>query len=171
MAPTAPGAEPDPDAVLAALGTELAAAVAAAVPGWVERCVAGALPEDAPDRAAVLARAAEAGRRAGEEVGERLRAVLGADVDDQPTTPLQVVRGVIGYPTEVLRRAGVPPVERDGFARDRLPDDRYGLAPASLAGVDPSLAETAMAWGAAKAVAHRHRHRRAAAEGHPESPR
>ena len=44
---------------------------------------------------------------------------------------------------------------RDPFAEERFPDDPYGLTPASLAALDPALAEMARIWGAAKAMTHR----------------
>jgi len=149
---------PDADRELATLGAELSSAVVAAVPGWVVGCVDRLLPADAADRAGVMARAEEAGRRAAKDVGEHLASLLGADVDRQSPTPLEVVRRVVTYPTEVLLEAGVAPVGRDAFARRRFPADVYGLAPPSLAALDPALAETALAWGAAKALAHRRRH-------------
>ena len=79
-------------------------------------------------------------------------------MDAQRSTPLAVVRGAVSYPTEVLRRAQVPPVPRDPFVSERFPDDPYGLTPASLQAMDPDLGELAIAWGAAKAMAHRRRH-------------
>jgi hypothetical protein len=150
--------EPDPDQVLAELGEELTARVSAAVPAWVVRCVEERLAPDAPERDRVLTRAEVAGRRAGQEVAAQLHALLGADVDGQRSTPLAVVRAAVPYPTEVLRQAQVPPVPRDPFVSARFPDDPYGLTPASLAAMDPHLGETAIAWGAAKAMAHRKRH-------------
>ena len=87
---------------------------------------------------------------------------LGRDIDDQADTPLAILRGAVEYPTEVLRRAGVPPVERDEFARRSFPTDVYGLAPANLADVAPELAEPGLVWGAAKAHAHLARRRREA---------
>jgi len=148
----------DPDDTLAELGAELAARVSAAVPGWVVRCVEERLPPSTPGRAAVLARAAAAGELARQEVAETLGALLVADVDAQRSTPLAVIRAAVSYPTEVLRHAGVAPVPRDPFVSDRFPDDPYGLTPASLPALDPDLAEPAIAWGAAKAMAHRRRH-------------
>ncbi len=85
-------------------------------------------------------------------------ALLKADIDDQRTTPLALLRTAVRYPTEVLRAAGVPPVERDPIQTRLLPDDLYDLSPASFADVDPALAEPGMVWGAAKALAHRRRH-------------
>jgi hypothetical protein len=149
--------EPDPDTLLAELGAELASRVTAVVPGWVVRCVDTFLPAR-PDRDAVLAAAEVAGLRAGEEVAADLRPLLAADVDAQRSTPLEVVRAAVAFPTQVLRDAHVPPVARDRFVVERFPDDPYGLTPATLQAMDPALGELAIAWGAAKARAHRHRH-------------
>jgi hypothetical protein len=148
---------PDPDHALAIAGAELAVLVGAAMPAWVVRCVEVRLPGPSADPA-VLAEAEDAGRRAGEEVGRRLAELLSDPVDVQRATPLEVVRAAIGYPTAVLRRAGVAPVRRDRVDELRFPDDVYGLVPASLDDIDTALAAPAIAWGAAKAAAHRHRH-------------
>ena len=138
----------------------LADAVEVALPGWVEGSVARIMAAWSgwPPDADVLEAAREAGRRAGAEVGAEIRALLAADIDDQWTTPLSLLRAAVRFPTAVLRDAGVPPVERDPF-RERLePGDLYDLSPASFADVDPALAEPGMVWGAAKALAHRRRH-------------
>jgi len=150
--------DPAPEKALAELGAELAARVSAAVPSWVLRCVDARMPRQAPGRAQAMARAAQAGRRAQQEVAARLDALLSQDVDAQRSTPLAVVREAVSWPTGVLREALVAPVPRDGFVSERFPDDPYGLTPASLGALDPSLGELAIAWGAAKAVAHRTRH-------------
>ena len=150
----------DDDAELARIGLDLADAVARAVPAWLEtsivRLVTAHQGSVAP---AVREDAAEAGRRAGAEVDERLRALLAADVDEQRRNPLDVVRGSVVHATEVLRRAGVPPVVRDEFDERFLPDDVYDLAPRSFADIDPALQEPAIVWGAAKAHVHLRRHR------------
>ncbi len=137
----------------------LARGVDAALPGWVERSVTriivayrGEVPPE------VASDAARAGQEARREVAGRVRSLLEQDIDAQTTTPLAIVREAVRYPTAVLRRAGVPPVERDEFAEARFPEDDYGLTPASWAEVGPELAELGMAWGAAKAMAHRRRH-------------
>lgn len=153
-----PGGELDPDTALARLGAELADRVIAAVPGWATRCVEDALPAAHPGRDAVLARAAAAAERARQVVAEALRALVRADVDAQRTTPLAVVRSVVPYPTEVLREAGVAAAPRDRFQSERFPEDAYGLTPATLQALDPALGDLALAWGAAKAMAHRRRH-------------
>jgi hypothetical protein len=150
--------DPDPDEALAQLGAMLADRVIAAVPAWVARCVDSRLPGGLPERDRVMAEAAVAGRHAQQEVAATLQALLAADVDAQRSTPLAVVRAAVSYPTEVLRAVHVPPVPRDPFVSERFPDDPYGLTPASLAALDPELGEAAIAWGAAKAMAHRRRH-------------
>ena len=105
-----------------------------------------------PGLAAELAvEASAAGRRAGEEVGPRVRALLLADVDHQATGPLAVLRQAVRFPTEVLADAGVGAVVRDEFEERAFPDDVYGLAPASFADLDPALHELGLVWGAAKA--------------------
>ena len=83
--------------------------------------------------------AAVAGRRAALEVGERLRALLATDIDEQRTNPLSVLRGAVVYPTEVLKAAGVAPVARDAFVEQAFPDDIYNLSPASWRDIDESL--------------------------------
>jgi len=160
---------PDPDVELRRLGAELAHRIAEAVPGWVEREVGRVLdawleaagPDaggPAAGRDAVVAAAAAAGRRAADAADAALGPLLASDVDAQGVTPLQVVRGLVGFPTAVLEAAGVPPVVRDPFVVQRFPDDPYGLIPASLAALAPGLAEPSLTWGAAKALAHRRRH-------------
>lgn len=160
------GVPPDPERLLAELGASLSAQIVAVVPGWVERAVAGILdawvatrPDGGVDRAALRREAKRAGAGAAAEVAGGLQALVGADVDAQWTTPLEVVRAAVVYPTGVLLRAGVPAVVRDSFAEARFPDDAYGLTPASLGAVDASLTDPARAWGAAKAMAHKARHR------------
>ena len=147
------------DAAVAERAGVLAAAVEAALPGWVERSVARLLVAWSGEAdPAVMAEARRAGVAAQSAVGGRVRSLLEADIDDQRSGPLAVLRSAVAYPTGVLRAAGVPPVERDAFAEEHFPDDDYDLTPATFADVDPSLHEPGLAWGAAKAWAHRRRH-------------
>lgn len=107
---------------------------------------------------AVMVVAREAGVRAAADVGSRVRSLLAADIDDQRSNPLSVVRSAVIYPTEVLRQAGLPPVERDSFTEERFPGDDYDLTPASFADLEESLRELGLMWGAAKAWEHKRRH-------------
>ena len=138
--------------------TALADAIEGALPGWVERSVARRMAEAGRSEPEVTAAAAAAGAQAGREVGPRVRALLDADIDEQRSTPLSLLREAARYPTEVLRAARVEPVARDEMQERLLPDDVYDLAPATFADVDPALTEPGLAWGAAKAWTHRRRH-------------
>lgn len=145
---------------VAGYAAALAEGIEAALPGWVERSVArimtqwsGAIPSD------VVAAGRAAGRRAQAEVGPRVRSLLDADIDEQRSTPLAILRGsALRFPTEVLAAAGVPAVARDRAAQELFPDDTYDLVPASLSDLDPELADTGIRWGAAKAFEHKRRH-------------
>lgn len=137
----------------------LADGVDAALPRWVERSVANLLVAYTGSAdSAVMVAAREAGVGARADVGARVRVLLEADIDEQRTNPLTILRQAVRYPTEVLRQAGVPPVRRDRFAEERFPDDDYDLTPTSFADIDPSLFDAGLAWGAAKAWVHKHRH-------------
>jgi hypothetical protein len=141
---------------IAVYADALAERVEAVLPGWVVAAVERIAAADAPTgtvEPAVLAAAAEAGRRAATEVGGALRALLAQDVDEQRSNPLAVLRRAVAYPTAVLHEAGVRPVARSEFDRRAFPDDDYALTPATWADVDPSLQEPGLVWGAAKAHA------------------
>jgi hypothetical protein len=144
-------------------GRALAEAIEEAVPGWVEQAVertllaAGSRPD-----AVVSERAVRAGRQAQAEVASRVRALLVADIDEQHTTPLAILRDAVRYPTGVLRDAGAAPVVRDADQQRLFPDDVYDLSPASFADIGPAVAEAGLVWGAAKAHTHLQRHARPA---------
>ncbi|HEV2811077.1 MAG TPA: hypothetical protein VGV93_11865 [Acidimicrobiales bacterium] len=143
------------------LAERLASAVEEVLPAWVERSVRRRLLDwtGAADPQA-MEEAVDAGHRASREVGDALRRLLAADVDEQWTNPLTILRGAVCFPTEVLRRAGVPPIVRDDFDERHFPDDDYGLAPLTFPDIDPALGDLGLAWGAAKARLHLMRHGR-----------
>ena len=134
----------------------LADAIDAVLPKWVDRCVRRRL-SPLPPGVATLDKAA--GARAAADVGGAVRELLLRDVDDQKGNPLALLRQAVRYPTEVLRAAGAPIVERDKFSRERFPDDDYDLTPANWSDIDPTLVELGIRWGAAKAFVHKNRHR------------
>jgi hypothetical protein len=138
------------DAALRMHAKELAAAIDAAVPHWIERLVHRYVPAADASAAAAAART---------DVAAGLKTLIAEDVDAQRTTPLSVLRDATRHATAVLRAAGVAPVAREEFAVRAFPDDVYDLAPASFADVDESLVEPGLVWGAAKAHAHLERHR------------
>lgn len=150
--PVADPANPDDEAALAAHAAALAAGIEAALPGWVVRCVVERADAWQPGLGARLRPAAvAAGHDAAAVVGPKVRALLALDVDAQATGPLALVREAVVHPTAVLAAAGVPDVVRDEFAERAFPSDRYDLAPAAFADLDPSLHEPGLVWGAAKA--------------------
>ena len=152
----------DDEVLFEALSERLRADIVAAAPAWVlgsVRRIHDAWAGGTPD--AVRADAEQAGAEAAADLDRRLGDLLVRDVDEQRTNPLSVIRGAARWPTGVLARAGVPPVVRDDFERERFPDDAYGLAPAGFADLGPGLREVGLAWGAAKAKLHLGRHRSA----------
>jgi hypothetical protein len=126
-------------------------AVTAAVPGWVERCVASVARTQrlALDGAADAIAAAGAAAQA--EVSQRLGTLLETDVDEQRGNPLDVLRRSVGHATAVLTELGARPVQRDEFAQRVFPDDVYGLSPAAFSDVSEDLTEPGIMWGAWKA--------------------
>ena len=153
----------DDEARLAELAEGLADGIVAALPGWVARCIADRSVGVTVDDAAVAA----AGQRAAADVGSRVRRLLAADIDEQRTGPLALVRHAVTYPASVLSAAGVAPVERDADAVRLFPDDAYDLSPASFAELHSDLRGPGLKWGAAKAHVHRRRH--GAHPGFPDS--
>ena len=150
--PTAPLA--DDEARLAELALRLADGIVEALPGWVARCVADRSTGAVLDEDVV----ADAGRRAVREVGPLVRDLLAADIDEQRTGPLALVREAVRYPASVLSAAGAAPVQRDADAVRLFPDDAYDLSPGSFAELHPDLRVPGLEWGAAKAWVHRRRH-------------
>jgi len=157
MVAVEPAANPIDDpadaAALAAYASTLLDAVGGALPGWIERVVAGRWHDwtgapAAPD----LRQAADvAAARARAEAIPALQALLETDVDEQRTNPLSILRGAAGHATAALAAAGVPPVQRDEQAERLLPDDTYDLGPAAFADFGPVVHDAGLLWGAAKA--------------------
>ncbi len=135
------------DGIDAALGPWVVRSVTEMMTAWRGECP--------PPVAQAAARAASEARAA---TIPALAVLLEADIDEQRTTPLALVRAAVRWPTEVLAGAGVPEVERDPFAVRAFPADVYGLSPASLADLSPDLVEAGIVWGAAKAFEHKRRH-------------
>lgn len=160
MAEGSADASADDLAALAGYAEVLADAAEAAIPRWIVRRArevlsAQGLALDAAGEAAL----ADAAAQATADGMPRLRALLAADIDDQPTNPLAILRSLVRYPSRVLVEAGARPVPRDEFAERHFPADVYDLMPASFADVDPDLHEPGLVWGAAKAHVHLRRHR------------
>ena len=133
------------------MAAALADAVEAALPGWVERCVERLVTAYRGDGRPARPRRSRPGGAPRPRSAPRCGALLATDVDEQRTNPLAVLRTAVRYPTEVLARAGVPPVVRGEFEERAFPADVYDLTPATWSDIDPSLQEPGIVWGAAKA--------------------
>jgi len=141
---------------LAEVSATIVEGVERELPGWVQREVQRIVDAwgrlDAHTRAEVGLAAQEGARAATERVSARLRELFATDLAAQRATPLEIVRTAYREPSEVLERAGIPPVERSVFDERMWPDDRYGLVPYDLGDLgDPQLAPLMLAWGMTKA--------------------
>ena len=143
----------DDVAVLAERGARLAAAVAAAIPAWVDRSLRRRAPEVTAEVVTALTTEVEA------DVLPRLRALLALDVDEQRQSPLAIVRRAAATVGGALDAMGVPPAERDDHQRSLFPDDVHDLVPATFADLSEEAGRAGIEWGAAKAFVHRRRHR------------
>ncbi len=131
---------------------QLAAAVDAAVPGWIGGALRARLHGAGLEPDAVLSARldalAESVRAA---IATDLGALLALDVDDQRANPLAVLRAAVGPANALLADLGVPAPRRDEFARRSFPDDTYGLGPATWSDVGEPVQEPGIVWGAWKA--------------------
>lgn len=141
---------------LAEYGRSLAEAIDQALPQWIANAVdsrhVGARPIGLTEKID------ETGQRAVDEIGAKIRGLLSADIDEQWTTPLSLLRSAVAYPTAILQDLAVLPAARDAEAIRRFPDDPYDLTPASLLEFGASAHEAGIHWGAAKAHVHLQRH-------------
>jgi hypothetical protein len=105
------------------------------------------------ERADAIDRLQRAATAASARVVAELTSLFSAGAVEQVRTPLEVVRSLRKEPTAVLGTLGVPAIERDAFEERALPDDRYGLAPRTLADLgDADAAPMLLAWGVGKAT-------------------
>lgn len=138
------------------LGNEMADGIARILPGWVEQAVDRIIVAwdrlDTVTAAAARAEARAAGVTTTTRVVGELRGLFDVDVEDQRSTPLNIVRSAYREPTELLARLGIPGVVRDAFDERLHPDDEYDLAPRGLAELgDSNLGAALVAWGITKA--------------------
>ena len=150
----------------------LVAGLEAALPDWAARSADDLLTAwgalEPARRGEVVADARRAGEEGARRVAAELIELLALDPAEQRATPLEIIRGAVAEPTEVLAAAGLPDVVRDPFEERAWPDDRFGLVPRTLRDVDPDLAAVHFAWGVAKAAVLRARAERSE---QPEPPR
>ena len=93
--------------------------------------------------------------------------LLDADIDEQWTSPLDLVRSLVPALTTELDQLGAPEIGRDPGTTEMYPDDRFALTPATFADIHPDLHQPGLAWGAAKAHIHLRRHAQPAPPADP----
>lgn len=133
-------------------GSDLVAAVDRVLAEWIDHVLRSRVPGPAREAHADAwtSVVTETHRR----VVTDLTDLLGHRFDEQATSPLAVLRGVVPPLTEFLRRVGVEPVPRDDAAMALHPDDAYDLTPGAFADFGDEVAEAGLRWGAAKAFVH-----------------
>jgi hypothetical protein len=128
-------------------------AVVSAVPQWIDihvrklvRRHVGVVSDD------IVAAIVLAGKEAQRFVADQLFALLSADVDEQKSNPLQILRDAATFPTKVLLDAGIPAPQRDHFDEQINPADVYGLGPYTWRDLGEEVHDAGIEWGAWKAA-------------------
>jgi len=141
----------------------LAAAIDAELDGWIGRCVTARKPAGA-EPGVVERVTTQAIAEARAEVMPKVRTLLAADIAEQRTGPLDILRSAVRFVTPALEALGAPRVQRGDFEQRAFPQDHFELSPASFADISPELHEPGLMWGAAKAHVHLRRRREGEAE-------
>lgn len=150
-------ANPDDEAKLQWYAGELADAIEVAIRPWV---IAVVHVRAGPAMSADLEEAAlSAGRDAVAEIAPTVRTLLEQDIDDQTTTPLSILRGLVPHAAAVLADADIPVPARDAHAVELHPEDAYDLTPGGFDDFGDDVQAAGIAWGAAKAHVHLQRRR------------
>ena len=142
-------------------GIALADAVRTALPAVVaqvvrERNSMFAVPSDV---ATLSADVAKLGQTVTAAVDVALREFLASDLDSQRTTPLTIIRNQMAPVNEFLRSVGCAHAVRDPFDESAFPNDVFAIGPHAWQDFGDAVQEAGLRWGAAKAMAHRQRHR------------
>lgn len=137
------------------IGVALVKELEVSLPVWVEQSTReiyqawkGEWPQEIADQAR------RAGERCATEILPVLRELMESDIAAQQTNPMSILRRASQYPTYVLKRYDVPPVQRDDYLETAFPQDVYSLIPAAFSDFGQKCHELGIAWGAAKAYIH-----------------
>lgn len=87
-----------------------------------------------------------------EFVRANMTELLSTDVDEQRANPLHLLRQSTRFITSALRDAGVPPVKRDEFDQQSMPDDIYAFGPLTWRDLSEEAHDAGITWGAWKAA-------------------
>lgn len=144
-------------ALLADHAASLCALLVSNLPHWVEGVLQSRAPSDTPPEALHQA-AAAAMETTNTEVIPSIERLLATDIDQQWSSPLDIVRSLVPALTAQLDKLGARTVPRDAGRVEMYPDDRFALTPATFADIHPELHQPGLAWGAAKAHVHLRRY-------------
>ncbi|MDP7068191.1 MAG: hypothetical protein QF637_11250 [Acidimicrobiales bacterium] len=137
------------------IGVQLAQELRDALPQWVETSVRNIYQAWGGDWHEQIAEDARiAGAQCVNDLMPAITASLQVDVEKQNTNPMSILRMAARYPTEVLSRIEIPPVQRDEYAKEAFPHDVYDLTPTAFLDFGQRCHELGITWGATKAHAH-----------------
>ena len=137
------------------IGAQLGQELEKALPRWVEACVRKIYEASGGEWHQQIAdETMDAGVKCAKDLLQELTHLLAADVEQQSPNPMSVLRKAALYPTEVLVRNEVPPLQRDEYAELTFPQDIYDLTPTAFLEFGQRCHELGITWGAAKAHAH-----------------
>lgn len=119
--------------------------VLAAIPSWLRLKMSTVAPGVEIDTSSVVNSTVE-------YVRENLTELLSTDVDEQRVNPLHLLRQSTRFATSALRDAGVPPVKRDEFDQQSMPDDIYAFGPLTWRDLSEEAHDAGITWGAWKAA-------------------
>ena len=136
------------------------------VPAWVDHALRVRSPHET-DPAALQAASRRVVESAQTTTLPAIVRLLDADIDEQWSSPLDIVRSLVPVITGELDGLGAQVVARDPGTIDMYPDDRFALIPATFADIHPDLHQPGLAWGAAKAHIHLRRHGQSASVSDP----
>ena len=130
------------------LSDKLRRCIVAAVPGWMTRMSAAVLgSQSIALRADEIAHMADEARQF---VDLRLSELFAADVDQQRTTPLSILRDSVRYPNALLATQGATAFAAAGGSHFSQSEDPFHLMPASLADFGDEVHQAGLLWGAGK---------------------
>jgi len=137
------------------IGAQLGDELEKALPRWVEACVRKIYEASGGEWHQQIAdETMDAGVKCAKDLMHELTNLFEADVEQQSPNPMSVLRKAAHYPTEVLVRNEVPPLQRDEYAESTFPQDIYDLTPTAFLDFGQRCHELGITWGAAKAHAH-----------------
>lgn len=136
-------------------GLALGDVVVAAVPLWLRGVFIARLGSDAR----LDERFDDLVTRLQSELKDRFTRLATADIDEPISGPLEQIRQATSGATYLLRELDASPVVRDEAVATLYPEDVFSIGPTAARELGQEVHDASIAWGAAKAYLHLHRHR------------